>query len=54
MGQEVHVLLETVTLHSRAIVIEVVVFMFGSMWVVVGTLSGHCLIHQLTPQFVLF
>ena len=32
--------------------IEVVVFLFGSVRLLVGTLSGHCQIHQLAIQFV--
>ena len=52
MGKEVHVLPGAVTLHSRAMAIEMVVFVFGSVGSLVGTLSGHCPMHQLAPQFV--
>ena len=52
VGKEVHVLAGPVTLRSRAIVIEVVVFVIGSVRSLVGTLSGHCPVHQLALQFV--
>jgi len=52
MGKEVHVLLVTVTLRSKAMAIKVVVFVFWSVRSLVGTLSGHCLVHQLALQFV--
>jgi len=32
--------------------IEVVVFVFGFVGSLVGTLSGHCPVHQLALQFV--
>ena len=54
MGKEVHVFFRAITLCSRFMVIEIVVFAFGSVESLVGTLSRHCPIHQLTPQFVLF
>jgi len=47
MGKEVRVLLGAVTLHSRAIAIEMVVFVFGFVGSLVGTLSGLCPVHQL-------
>jgi len=34
MGKEVHVFPNAITLRSRAMTIEVVVFMFESVWVV--------------------
>ena len=34
MGKEVHVLPEAITLSSRVMAIEVLVFVFGSMWVI--------------------
>jgi len=55
MGKEVHVLPWAVTLHSRAMGpmgIEVVVFVYGSVGSLVGTLSGLCLVYQLALQFV--
>ena len=52
MGKEVHVLPGAVTLRSKAMTIKVVVFVFGSVRSLVGTLSGHCPVHQLTLQFV--
>ena len=52
MGKEVHVLPGAVILRSRVMAIEVVVFMFGSVGLLVGTLSGHYSVHQLAPQFV--
>ena len=33
MGKEVHILPDVVKLHSRVMPIEVVVFVFGSVWV---------------------
>jgi len=39
-------------IRSRAIATEVVISVFGSVGSLVGTLSGHCLIHQLALQFV--
>jgi len=50
MGEEVHVLLKAITLHSRAMSIEIAVF----VWIGGGTLSGHCPVHNLTPQSVRF
>ena len=47
MGEEVHVLPGDVTLRYRAIAIEVVVFVYGSVGSLVGTLSGLYLVHQL-------
>ena len=52
MGKEVHVLLGTVTLRSRVMATEVVVFVYGSVGSLVGTLSGFCPVHQLALQFV--
>ena len=52
MGKEVHVLPGDVTLRSRAMAIEVVVFVYGSVGSLVGTLSRHCPVHQLALQFV--
>ena len=52
MGKEVHVLPETVTFCSRAMAIEVVVFVFGSVRSLVGTMSRPCRVHQLALQFV--
>ena len=43
IGKEVHVLPGAVTLHYRAVAIEVVVFVCGSVGSFVGTLSGHAL-----------
>ena len=45
MEKEVHVLSEAITLHSRAIAIaiEVVVFVFGSVWVVCWYLEWRLL-----------
>jgi len=37
---------------SRAMTIEVVVFVFGSVGSLVDTLSRHCPVHQLALQFV--
>jgi len=51
-GKEVHVLTGAVTLLSRATAIEVVVFVFGSVGSLVGTLSRHYPVHQLALQFV--
>ena len=34
MGKEVHVLPEAVTLHYRLMAVEVVVFVFGSVWII--------------------
>ena len=42
MGKEVHVLPGDVTLRSRAMTIEVFVFVYGSVGSLVGTLSGLC------------
>jgi len=39
-------------IRSRAIAIEVVVFVFRSVGLLVGTLSGRCLVYQLALQFV--
>ena len=52
MEKEVHVLPEAITLRSRAVAIEVVVFVVGSVGSLVGTLHRHCPVHQLAPQFV--
>uniref|UniRef100_A0A7C9A047 Uncharacterized protein n=1 Tax=Opuntia streptacantha TaxID=393608 RepID=A0A7C9A047_OPUST len=68
MGKEVHVLPGAVTLHSRALAKEAVVFVFellgrwvsqlalqfvfGAVESLVGTLSGLCPVHQLALQFV--
>ena len=51
MGKEVYVLPRAITLYSRVMVIEVVVFVFEFVGSLVGTLSGHCPVHQLAPQF---
>jgi len=42
MEKELHVLPGAVTLRSRAMAIEVVVFVFGSIGSLVSTLSRHC------------
>jgi len=34
LGKKVHILTEVITEHSRAMVIEAVVFVFGAVWVV--------------------
>ena len=52
MGKEVIVLPGAVTSRSRHITIELVVFVFGSVGSLVGTLSGHCLGRQLALHFV--
>uniref|UniRef100_A0A7C8YMV3 Uncharacterized protein n=1 Tax=Opuntia streptacantha TaxID=393608 RepID=A0A7C8YMV3_OPUST len=52
IGKEVHVLPGAVTLRSKAMAIEVVVFVFGSVGSLVGILSGLCSIHQLALLFV--
>jgi len=52
MGKEVHVLPGAVTLRSGVMAIEMVVFVFGSVGSLVGTVSGHFLIHQLAIQFL--
>ena len=51
-GKKVHVLPGGVTLRSRAMAIEVVVFVFGSVSSLVDTLGGHCPVHQLALEFV--
>jgi len=52
MGKEVHVLPRAITLRSRAMAIELVVFVYGSVKSLVGTLNGLCPVHQLDLQFV--
>jgi len=52
MGKEVHVLPGAVTLRFRAMAIEVVVLVYGSVGSLVGTLSGLCPVHQSALQFV--
>jgi len=52
IGKKVHVLPWAVTLHSRAMAIEVVVFVYGSVESFVGTLSGLCPVHPLALHFV--
>ena len=52
MQKEVHVLPGPVTLGSRALTKEVVVFVYGSVGSLVDTLSGLCPVHQLALQFV--
>ena len=52
MGKEVDVQPKVVTLSYRAMAIEVVVFVFGSVGSLVGTLSGHYPVLQLAFQFV--
>uniref|UniRef100_A0A7C8YN42 Uncharacterized protein n=1 Tax=Opuntia streptacantha TaxID=393608 RepID=A0A7C8YN42_OPUST len=47
IGKEVHVLPGAVTLRSRAMVIKVVVFVFGFVGSLVSTLSGLYSVHQL-------
>jgi len=39
-------------IRSRALAKEVVVFVYGSVGSLVGTLSGLCPVHQLALQFV--
>jgi len=51
-GEEVHVLPGDVTLHSRALAIEVIVFVCGFVGLLVSALSGHCPVHQLALEFV--
>jgi len=52
MSKEVYVWPGAVTFHSRAMAIEMIVFVFGSVGLLVGTLSGYCPVHQLALQFV--
>jgi len=52
MGKEVHIVPGAITLRSKVMAIEMVVFVFGSVGLLVGNLSGQCPAHQLTLQFV--
>ena len=63
LGKEVHVLSEAITERSRAMAIEVVVFVFGAVWVVGWYLewaipgppidSSVCVIWELCGSLVL-
>jgi len=52
-GERSSCLAWAITLRSRAMAIEVVVFVFEFVGSLVGTLSGHCPVYQLALQFVL-
>jgi len=49
MEKEFRVLPEAVRLHFRAMVIEIVSLYLDLHGSLIGTLSGHCPVHQLAP-----